>query len=886
MNVNDPRLKMSFTALLSLMVGAMLTFGVVNAGAEPAAVGEWTVTQEAEGTYSVSWTSPTRLPVTSARPQVLENDRDLGQAITSADGKTVSVTVQSTEAPDPSGLDVVLSGRALDDPAADEKGAGVSAAPLAVPSTTELGVDPGKRGPLEVTSSNYKLPSFKYPGMKGRLEMQGHVVRPADGQLTADAPLVLFLHGRHEFCYSPKNPSKSSQGWPCGNGTIPIPSNLGYDYIQRLLASQGFISVSVAANGINGQDGFILDGGAGARGELVRRHLDKWADWAADDRYDVDLNRVVLVGHSRGGEGVNRAAEEIQLDAPYRIAGQVLLAPTNFARQTTAYVPTVTVLPYCDGDVSDLQGQSYTDVARDLATDDTSLRSSVTVMGANHNFFNTEWTPGISKARSNDDWFGGGRCGKKSPTRLSARQQRNVGETYVAGAVQLMTGTDQSTLPMFDGSAVRVASAGKADIRTQAIGGGRSMIRPGIDASLETGSGAKTQICLGHVARAKRNCGRFTDQSYAPHWTGDFPFGAPSYRAFEMSWTGSGQVGGLALDQPLNLAGKQSLDLRMVVDPDLGNVNLGIKLVDANGESVEYQPPRGGLVPSFPSENRFGSGGKYLAQTVRVPLGALPPSGIDLGQVRSIEIVGAAKKSCRGGNCARKRNRIWLLDLAAVSPSPLPAVPAKRLPLIDLGRARAVEGDGPGVSSVKIPFKVTGEISDPSANFVVAVDRMEAGRPAPRIKVGLTPGQTSGFVKVPYRPNRVSDERTRRMFLNAYALSGAMPRKSPGVLELIDDEPRPKLRIIRPKAKIKPGQVAVWKLKLSRPVGFDVFAMGHVRGLDFWGFKHIPAGKRSTTFRVKTKRNQFKGRPKTLTMQIRAPELDFKRKSRIRVTGT
>ena len=104
----------------------------------------------------------------------------------------------------------------------------------------------------------------------------------------------------------------------------------------------------------------------------------------------------MLVGHSRGGEGVNRASIQIPLDAPYRVVGQVLLAPTDFGTQTAPYVPTVTVLPYCDGDVFDLQGQRFTDSARDLADDDTSLKSSVMVLGANHNFFNTEWTPGIA----------------------------------------------------------------------------------------------------------------------------------------------------------------------------------------------------------------------------------------------------------------------------------------------------------------------------------------------------------------------------------------------------------------------------------------------------------------------------------------------------------
>ena len=90
---------------------------------------------------------------------------------------------------------------------------------------------------------------------------------------------------------------------------------------------------------------------------------------------------------------------------PWYVLGQVLVAPTDFARLSTPYTPCVTLLPYCDGDVIDLQGQQYTDLPRDLTTDDTAFRSSVLMRGANHNFFNAQWTPGVSVAPSFDDWF-------------------------------------------------------------------------------------------------------------------------------------------------------------------------------------------------------------------------------------------------------------------------------------------------------------------------------------------------------------------------------------------------------------------------------------------------------------------------------------------------
>ena len=288
-----------------------------------------------------------------------------------------------------------------------------------------------------------------------------------------------------------------------------IPSHLGYDYIQQVLASQGFATVSVRVNGINAQDWRLPDGGADARAQIVQRHLDHWVGLADD--HQVDLSQVVLVGHSRGGEGVDRASIQIQPDAPYTIAGQVLLAPTDFGTQTAPYVPTVTVLPYCDGDVYDLQGQRFTDSSRDLLKDDTSLKSSVLVMGANHNFFNTEWTPGIAQAPAWDDWWStnpGTECGEGSPTRLTASEQRRVGVAYVAGAVQLFTRDDQDLLPMFDGSVVRPPSIGAAEVFSHAIGGGRDERRPAVDTGLSLAQGARTSFCLGVIdPRSREACG-------------------------------------------------------------------------------------------------------------------------------------------------------------------------------------------------------------------------------------------------------------------------------------------------------------------------------------------------------------------------------------------
>ena len=125
----------------------------------------------------------------------------------------------------------------------------------------------------------------------------------------------LFLHGRHSTCYRGGPDGEASGDWPCFPGWRPVPSHTGYRYIADALASQGYLVVSISANGINGQDGMFEDGGSSARSELVRHHLAQWAEWSAHGgdpwggRFHgrVDLGEIVLVGHSRGGEGVERA---------------------------------------------------------------------------------------------------------------------------------------------------------------------------------------------------------------------------------------------------------------------------------------------------------------------------------------------------------------------------------------------------------------------------------------------------------------------------------------------------------------------------------------------------------------------------------------------------
>jgi hypothetical protein len=131
----------------------------------------------------------------------------------------------------------------------------------------------------------------------------------------------------------------------------------------------------------------------GSAGDILRGHL--------------DFGNVGLMGHSRGGDGMRAAfslfigttatPESTTNPWPARIPGLNIKAifeigPTDFNRRFNATGVTWNVLlPMCDGDVGNLQGVRPFDRAI-LSLEATPLqKSTYTVWGTNHNFYNTQW---------------------------------------------------------------------------------------------------------------------------------------------------------------------------------------------------------------------------------------------------------------------------------------------------------------------------------------------------------------------------------------------------------------------------------------------------------------------------------------------------------------
>ncbi|HAJ42242.1 MAG TPA: alpha/beta hydrolase, partial [Alcanivorax sp.] len=225
--------------------------------------------------------------------------------------------------------------------------------------STGVAADPSTAGPFTVAEEEYNFGRMTVMDNKNGdsydTDIHGYIQYP-EGQ-TGPFPVVLFLHGRHGTCYD---------GWgidddDCAN---PIPSYRGYEYISRNLASHGYAVISVDANDINDNDSGPSNGdtGALARSMLVVRHLDEFRTINASGGNSLDMltgkldmSEIGIMGHSRGGEGVNQTViYNRNQPEPHNITAVFSLAPTDYNTQTVSNVTFLALAGYCDGDVEDL----------------------------------------------------------------------------------------------------------------------------------------------------------------------------------------------------------------------------------------------------------------------------------------------------------------------------------------------------------------------------------------------------------------------------------------------------------------------------------------------------------------------------------------------------
>lgn len=228
----------------------------------------------------------------------------------------------------------------------------------------------------------------------GDLPLNGRVWFP-EGE--GPFPLVLIVHGNH-------NMADFSDG--------------GYAYLAELFANHGMITVSVDQNFLNSStfadvaDWEGLERENDARAWLLLEHLRQWNEWNQDETSPVagrvDLERVGLVGHSRGGEAVAIAAAfnrlsrypdqaTITFDYQFGIRAVAAIAPVdgqyNPAGQPTRLkdVSYLAIHGLNDSDVTSFQGSDQYQRVKFSSVDGHLFKAGVYVAGANHGQFNTSW---------------------------------------------------------------------------------------------------------------------------------------------------------------------------------------------------------------------------------------------------------------------------------------------------------------------------------------------------------------------------------------------------------------------------------------------------------------------------------------------------------------
>ena len=527
--------------------------------------------------------------------------------------------------------------------------------------------DPGLLGTLAVTKVEYNLGdlAYKCPSFPDSVEVIGSVHYPT-GLAGGPYPVIIFLHGRHESCYEISTPANTDGVWPCPTGWTSITSYEGYDYLANQMASHGYIVISISCNAINATDNSVGDYGMQGRGELVQHHLDLWNGWNTTDTSGpfahlftgkLDMQNIGTMGHSRGGEGVVfNALYNRSLGSPYGIKAVLTLAPVDFERHVLNGIPLLDVAPYCDGDVSDIQGVHFYDDARYSDTTDESPKHTVLFMGANHNFFNTVWTPGSYVAGGADDWDDyidpvDAYCGfdTSSNKRFDTTKQKAALNAYLSAFFRLYIGHEYQFAPILnvndivppasstlDSSEVFVSyhpgHTDRLDVNrtdstdrtsTNTLGGTVS------ESGLATAS-----ICGGGLGMASCGITSFGDQK--PH---EGRSGVLGLAQMHMRWSDTTQwyqndVPGVYENLSLYkyLQFRASVDFRTTATGQ--NLDLTVEVIDSAGDTSRQ-------IVSNHSHALFYQPGtepqelpKVILNTVQIPLSSF--AGINLNKVRNI----------------------------------------------------------------------------------------------------------------------------------------------------------------------------------------------------------------------------------------------------------
>ncbi|HSN74888.1 MAG TPA: hypothetical protein VL334_07330 [Anaerolineae bacterium] len=275
----------------------------------------------------------------------------------------------------------------------------VTPAPDATLPPAEAPAEPSRPAAVEYNLGEATVVQERFPAdsrfRNMPVRLNGLLAAPSEGE--GPFPVVMIIHGTHPGCPEMEH---GVDRWPC-DPEVEQRNYSGFAYLVEALAEQGYVAL---APNFNAEHTFGF--GEPVPGERLEQVFDltlkALAEAAAGGANQfgvelagrVDLSRLALLGHSRGGEAGVGLANSPELMAARRgygpAAGVLLLAgATTFLDPwTSVSAPLATVLSACDGDVTDQTGQFFFEGPR-LAPDQTEWATSAWLERANHNGFNT-----------------------------------------------------------------------------------------------------------------------------------------------------------------------------------------------------------------------------------------------------------------------------------------------------------------------------------------------------------------------------------------------------------------------------------------------------------------------------------------------------------------
>src|SRR5580700_10639207 len=254
-------------------------------------------------------------------------------------------------------------------------------------------------------------------------------------------PLALIVHGNHNMADF---------------------SDAGYAYLGELLAGRGIILASIDENFLNSGLFHDPDKQQAVRGWMLLEHLKLWREWNGAEgnpfRGKVDMSRIAVMGHSRGGEAAATAAAfnhmkyapedaNIKFDYDFSIKAVVAIAPADGQYKPAGQPRWIEDVSYLtlqgahDMDVSSFDGSRQWDHVR-YTQPGPWFKAEIYAYRANHGQFNTAW--GRDDAGKPLGWL------LNLKPLMPGAEQRRISKTYISAFLEATLKDHREYLPLFE----------------------------------------------------------------------------------------------------------------------------------------------------------------------------------------------------------------------------------------------------------------------------------------------------------------------------------------------------------------------------------------------------------------------------------------------------